>query len=124
VLHTFITQELAYVRVVFLLHVSLVVLAIGTRTSPLDRRLAALKAGKCQLRNSPPLSVSTPLRMKGIRASICAKRSQSAYWPRFQTDPTSVQPLNTSTLSKDHRKLPSIEPPQWATVSHFSQPGS
>ncbi|MGY8655359.1 MAG: hypothetical protein ACKVJX_17210, partial [Verrucomicrobiia bacterium] len=44
VLHTFITQELAYVRVVFLLHVGLVVLAIGTRTSPLDRRLAALKA--------------------------------------------------------------------------------
>jgi hypothetical protein len=116
VFESVVTEELADMGVVFLLHVSLLVLEVGPRTGLLDAMFPE-PIVKVVIEELPPLSLSTPSRSNGWLSQIDSSPSKVACCLRFHTARSSVQPLEISTLVSVQMKSAPMSPPQCATVS-------
>lgn len=78
----------------------------------------------CPLMHSPPLSELSIFVSKGASRMNSEIAPQTATAPLFHTHLRHVHCVATSVHVSVQTKLPAIEPPQWATVSTSTWPGS
>jgi len=118
-----VADEVADVGVVLLLHVAVVVLAVG----PVERVNMMPTFwhhfSSALLMNSAPLSLSMPRSGNGRESLTSASASKVHLWALFGTARNSVQPEYTSVEVRVSGNSPESEVPQWCTVSFSKNPG-